>query len=75
MTLDLISSDFRHSHDLNNQAGPTSKVLSTLTSARVRIILFPSETSLFPALVDGVDEVLAEGGVEFLGSGFVRSCC
>jgi len=53
----------RHSHNLNNQTSPTSEVLRALTLARLGVVLFPSKARLLPALVHGIDQVLAEFGV------------
>lgn len=58
--------DLGHSHNLDDQAGPASEVLSTLTSASLGVVLLPSEAGLLPALVDGLDEVLPELVVHLL---------
>lgn len=60
-----------HGHDLDHQAGPASEVLRALARARLGVVLLPCEARLLPALVDGVDEVLAQAGVEVLGLGLV----
>ena len=59
--------DFGHGQNLYHETGPASKVLSALTLARLRVILFPSESSLLPALVHRLDQVLAERIIHLLG--------
>ena len=60
---DRLATQVWHSHNLDNQTSPTSKVLCPLALARLRIVLLPRETCLLPTLVNSVDEVLAEVGV------------
>lgn len=72
---DRLTTKIRHSHDLNNQASPASEVLSPLPLASLWVILLPGEACLLPALIDGVDKVLAKVGVELLSAFLVRPLC
>jgi len=71
VTLQLISyfasagGKIRHRHNLNNQAGPACEMLRALAGASLRVVLLPCETSLFPALEHGLDEVLAQFRIQF----------
>jgi hypothetical protein len=56
----LATTQVWHGHDLDHQACPASKVLGPLALASLRVVLFPRETGLLPALIDRVDEVLAK---------------
>lgn len=48
-------------------------MLRPLPLPRLRIILFPREPRFLPTVIDSIDEVLAELGVQTLGAGLVRS--
>ena len=63
---DNLSADVRHSHDLYDQACPASEVLSPLTLTRLGVVLLPCEAGLLPAFINGVDEIIAEVGVQLL---------
>ena len=65
------ATEILHRHDLDNQTGPARKVLCALACATLGVVLLPGEPRLLPALVDGVDEVLAQARVEVLGLGLV----
>lgn len=67
----MTTAQIRHGHDLDHQTRPAGEVLGALTLACLRVVLLPCETSLLPALEDGVDKVLAQTGVEVLGLGLV----
>ena len=67
----FFATQIRHSHNLDNQARPTSKVLGTLSLSGLRVILLPRKSCLLPALIDGVDQVLAEFSVHLCGAGTV----
>lgn len=60
-----------HGHDLDHQAGPAGEVLRALALARLGVVLLPGEPRVDPALVDGLDEVLAQAAVEVRGPGLV----
>jgi hypothetical protein len=65
----------RHSHDLDHQTGPPREVLRPLPLAGLGVILLPREARLLPVVVDRVDDVLAQTGVQVLsrllvGTGF-----
>ena len=70
-----LATKIRHGHDLDNQASPASEMLSALALAGLRVILLPCEASLFPALINSVNEVLAEIGVQLLSALLVRPLC
>lgn len=67
----LPLTQIRHRHDLHHQTRPTGKMLRSLPRARFGIILLPGEAGPFPFLEDVLDEVVAEGGVDGGGLGFV----
>lgn len=60
-------------HNLDDQAGPAGEVLGALALARFRVVLLPREARLLPALVDGLDQVLAELSVQLCGALRVRA--
>ena len=60
-------------HNLDDQTRPAREMLRTLSLARVGVILFPRETRFLPRVVDGVDQVLAEGVVHFRRFELVRA--
>lgn len=60
-----------HGHQLDDQARPAGEVLRALALAGLRIVLLPGEARLLPALVDSVDQVLAQTGEEVCGLGLV----
>lgn len=43
-------------------------MLRPLSLARLRVVLFPSEARLFPALVHGLDEIVAQISVHLGGA-------
>jgi hypothetical protein len=59
-----LPTEIRHGHDLHDQASPAGKVLRPLALTRLRVVLLPRKTSLFPAFVHRVNEILAEVRVE-----------
>lgn len=61
--------EFLHGHDLDDEAGPAGKVLRALALARLRVVLLPGESRLFPAAVDCVDQVAPEAVEEVRGLG------
>ena len=78
-SLQLIASMFGyggikvwHGHNLDHKTSPASKVLSTLTLARIRVILLPSETRSLPVVVDILYKVLAQARVSLLRLCLVR---
>lgn len=60
-----------HGHELDDEAGPAGEVLRPLALARLGVVLLPGEARVLPALVDRVDEVLAQAGEEVGGLGLV----
>lgn len=48
-------------------------MLGALALPCLRVILFPGEARFLPALIDGTDEVFAEGGVDFASAKLVRA--
>lgn len=64
-------SDFRHSHNLNDQTGPASKMLRPLSLACRRIILLPCEARILPAFKHSLDEILSEFGVNLCCAGLL----
>ena len=71
LRLPTLALQIRHPHNLDDQARPAGEMLRALSLARLRVILLPGETRLFPALIHGVYDVLAELGVEGCSAGFV----
>ena len=61
----------RHRHNFNHQTGPACEMLRSLSSARLRVILFPREARLLPLVEDVVHQIFPESGVYFGGLGFV----
>lgn len=59
-------------HNLHHQAGPAREMLRALSLTSIRIVLFPREARLLPALIDGLNQVLAELAVKLLGTGSIR---
>ena len=68
-----VAAEVFHCHDLDHEARPARKVLRALARACLGVVLFPCEASLFPALVDRVHEVLAQGCVHALRLLLVRA--
>ena len=61
----------RHRHNLHHQARPARKMLRSLPGSSLGIILLPRKPCLFPLIENVVYEVLAKGGVDFGGLGFM----
>lgn len=60
-----------HRHNLHHQARPPTKMLRSLSSTRLGIILFPSEACSFPLIEHVFHQICAESGIDFAGLGFV----
>ena len=73
----LISGMFlpkiRHAHDLDDQTRPPGEMLRPLTSAGIWVVLFPGKPGLFPTLVNSVNQVLSQLGVNLTSLLLVRS--
>jgi hypothetical protein len=54
---------FRHGHHVHHHTGPAGKVLCPLAIARVRVVLFPSESSSLPLAEDILDQILPQIGI------------
>ena len=67
----LASVQVRHRHDLDHETCPPREMLRSLSSACLRVILFPCEARLFPLIEDVIHEVFPKSGVDFGGLGFV----
>ena len=48
----LASVQVRHRHDFDHETCPSREMLRSLSSARLRVILFPREARLFPLIED-----------------------
>lgn len=59
----LLATEIRHGHDLDDQARPAGKVLRSLTSSGLWVVLLPRKAGLLERAVDCVDEVPTEGAV------------
>ena len=69
----LRSVQVRHRHNLNHQTCPACEMLRSLSSASLRVILFPREARLFPLIEDVINEIFPESDVDFSGLSFVWS--
>lgn len=67
----LPATQIRHRHNLHHQTRPAREMLRSLPRARFGVILLPGEARAFPLVEDVFDEVVAEGGVDGGGLGFV----
>ena len=67
----LPSVQVRHRHDFDHETRPPREMLRSLSSACLRVILFPREARLFPLIEDVIHEVFPESGIDFGGLGFV----
>jgi hypothetical protein len=59
-----LSTQVRHSHDLDHQTRPASEMLCPLSLASLGIVLLPCEARLFPALVHSVNKIPSELGIQ-----------
>ncbi len=60
----LLALQVLHGHNLDHQTRPAGKMLRALPRARLRIVLLPRVARLLPAVVHGVDQVLAQANVQ-----------
>ena len=60
-----LTTQIRHSHNLDHQTRPARKMLRALPFTRLGIILFPRKARLLPTLINSIDQVIAEFGVDF----------
>ena len=60
-----------HRHDLYHQTSPSSKMLRSLTSACLRIVLLPREACIFPFIEDIFHQIFPESGIYLGGLSFV----
>lgn len=54
------SGQIRHGHHVHHHTSPAGKVLCSLAIARVRVVLFPSESSPLPLAEDIFDQILPQ---------------
>lgn len=73
LIMPALTTQIRHCHNLDDETRPPGKVLRALSRSSFRVILLPRESSLLPALVDSLHEVLPQVGVQLRCTGFVRA--
>jgi hypothetical protein len=61
----FLSTQIRHSHNLDHQTRPARKMLRALPFTRLGVILFPRKARLLPTLINSIDQVIAKFGVDF----------
>lgn len=72
-----LTTQIRHSHNLDHQTRPARKMLRALPFTRLGVILFPRKARLLPTLINSIDQVIAKFRVDFgcastVGTGLSR---
>lgn len=60
MTASGTRGEIRHNHHLNHQARPPGKMLGSLTSSGLGVVLLPGKSRLLPFSVDVLDQILSQ---------------
>jgi len=72
-----LTTQIRHSHNLDHQTRPAREMLRALSFTRLGVILFPRKARVLPTLINSIDQIVAEFGVDFrcastMGTGLSR---